>query len=93
MNRQHKTHINNENSESKTIKQRLKERLLDLQDMADVFRVSPGTITNWTNIGLFKVIPLHGRTYYDAYDIVNVLEAYKQKRVPGENRGRKKKGK
>lgn len=72
-------------------REELKRRLLDRHDMAYIFRVSTGTIYNWTRQGLFKIIPFPGYTYYDANDIEDIIEKYKQIRVPGEKRGRKKK--
>ena len=72
-------------------KEAIKQRLLDRHDMAEMFKVSLGTIYNWTSKGLFKIIPFPGRTYYDAADVEHTLEEYKLRRVPGEKRGRKKK--
>ena len=97
MNRRNKPNpgniIYNAKANCPDIKADLKARLLDRHDMAEVFNVSLNTIHNWTRQGLFKTIAFPGRTYYDAVDIEEMLEAYKQQRVPGEKRGRKKKEK
>ena len=97
MNRQNKTSPNKLSSAAENNpvnkKEAIKDRLLDRHDMAEMFKVSLGTIYNWTSKGLFKIIPFPGRTYYDATDVEALLEEYKQRRVPGEKRGRKKKEK
>jgi hypothetical protein len=69
-------------------KEQLKQRLLDQHDLLEMFHVTRGTLYNWCRKGFIKVIKLGGKKYFDADDVDDMLEKYKQTVVPGTKKGK-----
>jgi hypothetical protein len=65
-------------------KEALKERMLDQYDLQEMFKVTRGTIYNWSRRGIIKVIKIGGKNYFDADDVDALIQEHKQWIVPVE---------
>ena len=65
-----------------TLKERLKERVLDRYDLQEMLHVSRGTICNLCRKGIISSTKIGGKSFYDAHQIEALLFERKQKQVP-----------
>jgi transposase len=68
-------------------KERLQQRLLDQVEIQQIFKVSRGTVYNWSRKGLLPFTQFGGRKYFDVDDLEAVIERNKSSY---EVKGRKK---